>query len=261
MGLQTKQGEKTEGQQFDIRAAVDEFRSSINMYLFWEPGMEIFVSHLLRRQIPSYVFPEGYRRIRCKASAMHQGEKTPPDDGDGGRYLKRRKKNLEGDDFKQEVSVKHKSISPGRSGLASPEVISNHKSGNSPMDSPKVSLDGKEGICDSSAPVIMALGEEPNFGGVDERWQKDGMIKQDNSFDCGSNSNSSVVTASGCEVSSFECVEVEGKRSTEGSAEGSNNPRSSSTGDSCEADSLLAMEGLQEESEVLDSLPFYSNIC
>ncbi|KAL6334901.1 hypothetical protein AAG906_023706 [Vitis piasezkii] len=38
MGLQRKEGEIIqEGQQFDIRGTVDEFRHSINMYMFWKP--------------------------------------------------------------------------------------------------------------------------------------------------------------------------------------------------------------------------------
>lgn len=59
MGLQRKQGVSIqEGQQFDIRGTVDEFRHSVNMYMFWKPGMEIYVSHVRRKQIPSYVFPD-----------------------------------------------------------------------------------------------------------------------------------------------------------------------------------------------------------
>ncbi|KAJ7518121.1 hypothetical protein O6H91_21G056500 [Diphasiastrum complanatum] len=65
MGLQRKQGVPLqEGQQFDIRATVDEFRHSVNMYMSWKPGMEIFVSHVRRRQIPTFVFPGGTRPAR-----------------------------------------------------------------------------------------------------------------------------------------------------------------------------------------------------
>ncbi|KAJ7951595.1 nuclear poly(a) polymerase [Quillaja saponaria] len=61
VGLQRKQGEIVqEGQQFDIRGTIDEFRQCINMYTFRKPGMKIQVSHVQRRQIPSYVFPDGY---------------------------------------------------------------------------------------------------------------------------------------------------------------------------------------------------------
>lgn len=73
MGLQRKQGVRIqEGQQFDIRGTVDEFRHSVNMYMFWKPGMEIYVSHVRRKQIPSYVFPEGYKRPRPSRPTSHQ---------------------------------------------------------------------------------------------------------------------------------------------------------------------------------------------
>ncbi|XP_031481457.1 nuclear poly(A) polymerase 4-like isoform X2 [Nymphaea colorata] len=80
MGLQRTQGVQVqEGQQFDIRGTVDEFRHSVNMYMFWKPGMEIYVSHVRRKQIPSYVFPEGYRRLRS-SRITNQHEKHPGDD-------------------------------------------------------------------------------------------------------------------------------------------------------------------------------------
>ncbi|KAG6550837.1 hypothetical protein Mapa_007633 [Marchantia paleacea] len=64
-GLQRKQGiPQQEGQQFDIRNTVDEFRHSVNMYMLWKPGMEIHVSHVRRKQIPAYVFPNGVRPER-----------------------------------------------------------------------------------------------------------------------------------------------------------------------------------------------------
>ncbi|CAM6110473.1 unnamed protein product [Calypogeia fissa] len=70
MGLQRKQGiPQQEGQQFDIRSTVDEFRHSVNMYLMWRPGMEIHVSHVRRKQIPSYVFPGGVRPVRVSRLA------------------------------------------------------------------------------------------------------------------------------------------------------------------------------------------------
>lgn len=65
MGLQRKQGMPIqEGEQFDIRVTVDEFRHSVKMYTLWKPGMEINVSHIKRRSIPSFVFPGGVRPPR-----------------------------------------------------------------------------------------------------------------------------------------------------------------------------------------------------
>ncbi|KAJ0247867.1 Nuclear poly(A) polymerase 1 [Hirschfeldia incana] len=62
MGLQRKQGVPTaEGEQFDIRRTVDEFKHTVNGYMLWIPGMEISVGHIKRRSIPSFVFPGGVR--------------------------------------------------------------------------------------------------------------------------------------------------------------------------------------------------------
>ncbi|CBI15506.3 unnamed protein product, partial [Vitis vinifera] len=61
MGLQRKQGvPASEGEQFDIRLTVDEFKHSVGMYTLWKPGMEIHVIHVRRRNIPNFVFPGGY---------------------------------------------------------------------------------------------------------------------------------------------------------------------------------------------------------
>ncbi|XP_074588991.1 nuclear poly(A) polymerase 4-like isoform X2 [Curcuma longa] len=78
MGLQRKQGVKVqEGQQFDIRATVDEFRHEVNMYMFWKPRMEIYVSHVRRKQVPSYVFPDGYKRpVPSRPMFHHSVDKT-----------------------------------------------------------------------------------------------------------------------------------------------------------------------------------------
>ncbi|WJX54441.1 Nuclear poly(A) polymerase 1 [Trifolium repens] len=65
MGLQRKQGvAATEGEQFDIRVAVDEFKHTVGMYNQWKPGMDISVSHVKRRNIPAFVFPGGVRPNR-----------------------------------------------------------------------------------------------------------------------------------------------------------------------------------------------------
>ncbi|PQQ05856.1 nuclear poly(A) polymerase 4-like isoform X2 [Prunus yedoensis var. nudiflora] len=83
MGLQKKQGEKIQGQQFDIRGTVDEFRHSVNMYMFWKPGMEIYVSHVPRRLLPPYVFPDGCRPPRpSRSTPQHQADKLSRDDGE-----------------------------------------------------------------------------------------------------------------------------------------------------------------------------------
>ncbi|WOL02044.1 nuclear poly(A) polymerase 4-like isoform X2 [Canna indica] len=99
MGLQRKQGVKVqEGQQFDIRATVDEFRHEVNMYVFWKPGMDIYVSHVRKKQIPSYVFPEGYKKPRptrpmCQQQIDKSAGEAIVEDAQGGsseRRLKRK---------------------------------------------------------------------------------------------------------------------------------------------------------------------------
>ncbi|XP_021847740.1 LOW QUALITY PROTEIN: nuclear poly(A) polymerase 4-like [Spinacia oleracea] len=127
LGLQRKQGEKVkEGQQFDIRGTVDEFRQEVNMYMYWKPGMDIYVSHVRRKQLPPYVFPEGYKRPRRHMS--HQVEKMCGDaEGDtavsADRPLKRRTDSKMGDMTPSRLEKKA-SISPQRLETLSPEFTS-----------------------------------------------------------------------------------------------------------------------------------------
>ncbi|XP_077217674.1 nuclear poly(A) polymerase 4-like isoform X2 [Tasmannia lanceolata] len=98
MGLQRKEGVRIqEGQQFDIRGTVDEFRHSVSMYMCWKPGMEIYVSHVRRKQIPSYVFPVGYKRPRPSRFSTQQPEKACGEDN-----------------LKKDKPEKRTSISPNR---------------------------------------------------------------------------------------------------------------------------------------------------
>ncbi|KAH9322769.1 hypothetical protein KI387_017408 [Taxus chinensis] len=65
MGLQRKQGVRVqEGEPFDIRVCVEEFKQTVGTYTLWKPGMEINVSHIRRRNIPAFVFPGGVRPQR-----------------------------------------------------------------------------------------------------------------------------------------------------------------------------------------------------
>ncbi|KAK3020603.1 hypothetical protein RJ639_046689 [Escallonia herrerae] len=65
MGLQRKLGVPVnEGEQFDIRLTVEEFKHSVGMYTLWKPGMDIYVTHVRRRDIPTFVFPGGVRPSR-----------------------------------------------------------------------------------------------------------------------------------------------------------------------------------------------------
>nr|XP_018673661.1 PREDICTED: nuclear poly(A) polymerase 4-like isoform X1 [Musa acuminata subsp. malaccensis]XP_018673662.1 PREDICTED: nuclear poly(A) polymerase 4-like isoform X1 [Musa acuminata subsp. malaccensis] len=103
MGLQRKQGVKIqEGQQFDIRGTVDEFRHEVNMYMFWKPRMEIYVSHVRRKQLPSYVFPVGHKRPRPSRPIGQQLiDKTSGEDScdecQGGPSVLPRKRRMNAD--------------------------------------------------------------------------------------------------------------------------------------------------------------------
>ncbi|KDP40853.1 hypothetical protein JCGZ_24852 [Jatropha curcas] len=224
MGLQRKQGEIIqEGQQFDIRGTVDEFRHSINMYMFWKPGMEIYVSHVRRKQIPSYVFPDGYKRPRhLRVTLQQQSDKSCCEDGgasqtgSGVRCLKRKK--CPNEDVKDCTTDKRHSISPQRRDSVSPDIFS-HKFGGTPPE------------CLSFAERIERCPGEAEAG-------------------CTSNSsNSSVITSLSSEVSPCEDIGNESMAGSsegnygngDGSVEGSNNPGSSQS-DSGDADSECLLD-------------------
>ncbi|KAG2261711.1 hypothetical protein Bca52824_068790 [Brassica carinata] len=65
MGLQRKQGvTAVGGEPFDIRRTIEEFKQTVYGYTLWSPRMEINVSHVMRRSIPSFVFPGGVRPLQ-----------------------------------------------------------------------------------------------------------------------------------------------------------------------------------------------------
>lgn len=133
MGLQRRPGELVqEGQQFDIRATVDEFRHQVNMYMYWKPGMEMFVSHVRRKQIPSYVLPDGYKRNQTPRLMSGQLAEKPSSSicrsRSGERGVKR-KKELEGAEENIQSRDKRRSISPPRRDSPSPELIVGQNSG------------------------------------------------------------------------------------------------------------------------------------
>ncbi|KAL5200505.1 hypothetical protein ABZP36_021708 [Zizania latifolia] len=127
MGLSRKEGVKIqEGQQFDIRGTVDEFRLDISMYGYWRPGMELAVSHVRRKQIPTYVFPEGYRRPRPSRHINHQQQPDKNDVEDGtvtispDGQIKRKHDSAGAYDSEPSRSVKRASISPVHQKTLSP---------------------------------------------------------------------------------------------------------------------------------------------
>lgn len=283
MGLQRKQGEKVqEGQQFDIRGTVEEFRHSINMYMFWKPGMEIYVSHVRRRQIPSYVFPDGYRRARSRISTQHQGDKGSSEDADvckGGsaeRDLKRKKSPVgEEEDVKQGVLEKRMSLSPQTRDSVSPEIVTD-KPNNLSRENSEFNTTSQVGkSCD-----VESINFSANTGPTNQQLKLAEVNEQSKleNAEGGCASNFSVVGVLASRVGSCEGLRMEStvgssegnNGSVEGSIDGSTNPGSSRS-DSCEADSNLSLEigcaeftgGLQEELEVLNlsSLLHFLFLC
>ncbi|GFZ08574.1 poly(A) polymerase 2 [Actinidia rufa] len=132
MGLQRKQGVKVqEGQQFDIRGTVDEFKQEVNMYMFWKPGMDICVSHVRRKQVPAYVFPDGYKRPRLSRHTNQHAERTSEEDAEGCRSRSaekqpKRKKDSGILDAEKDRPEKRASISPQRLGSLSPESYTSY---------------------------------------------------------------------------------------------------------------------------------------
>ncbi|CAI9114223.1 OLC1v1014891C1 [Oldenlandia corymbosa var. corymbosa] len=161
MGLQRKPGEVIqEGQQFDIRGTVDEFRHQVNMYTFWKPGMEIYVYHVRRKQIPVYVFPEGYKRSRPpRLSSQQSADKSENGEihrsGSSEKTLKR-KMGPEAAGVNEDSPEKRHSISPQRRDSISPELFSqinsiDLKACSSDANSRLQESGGANGLCLSSA--------------------------------------------------------------------------------------------------------------
>ncbi|CAL9763163.1 unnamed protein product [Musa acuminata subsp. burmannicoides] len=122
MGLQRTQGMKIqEGQRFDIRGTVEEFKGDVESYLFWKPGMEIHVTHVRRKQIPSYVFPEGYKRPRPSRPVCQQlTDKTSGEDirEHCGGSLERNCKRKIDVDCLDDKPEKHALISPNQENIS-----------------------------------------------------------------------------------------------------------------------------------------------
>ncbi|KAF0901867.1 hypothetical protein E2562_006483 [Oryza meyeriana var. granulata] len=153
MGLSRKEGAKIqEGQQFDIRGTVDEFRHDISMYGYWRPGMELAVSHVRRKQIPLYVFPEGYKRPRPLRHINHQQQcnKNDVEDGTANRspdgQPKRKHDTAGAYDSEPGRSAKRASISPSISPI--------HQKTSSPPSSNIANASGASG----GSPVSLANG-------------------------------------------------------------------------------------------------------
>ncbi|KAG8382845.1 hypothetical protein BUALT_Bualt05G0120800 [Buddleja alternifolia] len=94
MGLRRKQGSNPqEGEQFDIRMTVEDFKRDVYAYSIWKPSMWINVCHVKRRDIPRFVFPGGIRpSLPFRGSGQRSiGSNSPQNDAVMGR--KKRKQD------------------------------------------------------------------------------------------------------------------------------------------------------------------------
>lgn len=172
MGLQRKEGVRgQEGQQFDIRGTVDEFRREI-MYVFWKPGMDIFVSHVRRKQLPAFVFPDGYKRSRLPRHITQQAEKTCEDaagcwSGPSEKRLKR-KSDIGTGDVKPEKPDKRVSVNTELSESVPSETCTTRCGGISQVSfSEGVRLEcSTAGYVDSNAEVRLTGGQLGNEEGI-----------------------------------------------------------------------------------------------
>jgi poly(A) polymerase len=119
MGLSRKEGMKIHGQKFDIRATVDEFMHEIGMYTLWKSGMDLAVTHVHKKQIPRYVFEQGYKKPfpPMHANQQEQSDRNDTEDGTPTASLDgqlKRKRDFDGaGHVESRKSVKRSSVSSG----------------------------------------------------------------------------------------------------------------------------------------------------
>lgn len=98
MGLRRKQGANPqEGEQFDIRMTVEDFKRDVYAYSFWQPTMWINVCHVKRKDIPSFVFPGGFRPSppprSSESRSLQRSLGSNPPHFDAATSRKKRKQN------------------------------------------------------------------------------------------------------------------------------------------------------------------------
>ncbi|PSR91286.1 Nuclear poly(A) polymerase [Actinidia chinensis var. chinensis] len=110
-------------------------------------GLDICVSHVLRKQVPAYVFPDGYKCPRQSRLTNQHAERTSEEDAEGcrSRSAKRqskRKKDSGIVDAEKDRPEKRASINPQRLGSLSPESYTSRSGGTSqPSCSGEVKLE------------------------------------------------------------------------------------------------------------------------
>ncbi|XP_021906832.1 nuclear poly(A) polymerase 1-like [Carica papaya] len=83
MGIRRQETSVQEGQYFDLRLTIEEFKHCLRTFTLWKPGMGITISHTTRRNIPDFVFPGGVQPINKtkKVYGAANGKKRKRDEG------------------------------------------------------------------------------------------------------------------------------------------------------------------------------------
>ncbi|KAG9136387.1 hypothetical protein Leryth_020185 [Lithospermum erythrorhizon] len=99
MGLRRREGANPQdGEQFDMRMTVEDFKQDVYHYSDWKATMLIYVNHVKKKNIPIFVFPGGVRpspppRVR---GSNCQIQKSPiSSSGEIGAAVERRKRRHE----------------------------------------------------------------------------------------------------------------------------------------------------------------------
>lgn len=62
MGLsKNTEADNQEGELFDMRRTVEDFKGAVSNYSYWKPTMLIHARHAKRKNLPHFVFPDGVR--------------------------------------------------------------------------------------------------------------------------------------------------------------------------------------------------------
>lgn len=62
MGLRKNiEADNQEGELFDMRSTVEDFKGAVWKYIYWKPTMLIHVCHAKRKNLPHFVFPDGVK--------------------------------------------------------------------------------------------------------------------------------------------------------------------------------------------------------
>lgn len=153
MGLRRREGANPqEGEQFDMRMTVDDFKRDVYNYSDRKPGMLICVNHVKKKNIPSFVFPGGARpspppRV---GGNSRQIQKSPgSSSGEIGAAVIRRKRRHEESNL---------GVSPSESSFAS--YNSDTSSLADTRASKRLELDVADTLSNANAPEIASIARD-----------------------------------------------------------------------------------------------------